>query len=138
MFTIPFACSDLSKTNVWANPLLKDPAIGDFHLLPNSPAIDVGDPADDHSQEPSCQGENNRINAGAYVNTNQATCKEKLGVRGPFKQSQAEHIGDGSVYSFNGRQVGLLGEFSKLTSASVGVYVVCNRESQPRIAYKII
>ena len=43
----------------------------DFHLLPNSPAIDAGDPAADVSLEPKPNG--GRLNLGNYGNTAEAT-----------------------------------------------------------------
>jgi large repetitive protein len=42
----------------------------DFHLQVRSPAIDIGDPNDDYSNEPEPNGD--RINAGIYGNTNTA------------------------------------------------------------------
>jgi len=59
--------------NLEADPLFVDPENGDFHLQPNSPAIDAGDPTDDFSLEPS--GGGGRINMGAYGNTPEATLK---------------------------------------------------------------
>lgn len=43
----------------------------DFHLKPNSPCIDTGDPTSDFSNEPAPNG--GRINIGAYGNTEEAT-----------------------------------------------------------------
>jgi hypothetical protein len=45
----------------------------DYHLLPTSPCIDAGDPADDYSLEPEPNG--GRIDMGAYGNTPEATSK---------------------------------------------------------------
>lgn len=44
-----------------------------YHLQPNSPCIDTGDPTDDFSREPQPNG--GRINMGAYGNTPEATSK---------------------------------------------------------------
>jgi len=57
--------------NIIADPKFVSPASGDFHLLPDSPAIDSGDPADAYDQEPEPNG--NRINMGNYGNTPAAT-----------------------------------------------------------------
>jgi len=74
--------------DISADPLFADPDNGDFHLKsqygrwgPNqeqwvhdsvtSPCIDVGDPADDYSNEPDYP--NGRINLGAYGNTWEAS-----------------------------------------------------------------
>jgi predicted outer membrane repeat protein len=46
---------------------------GDYHLLPDSPCIDAGDPESDFSREPEPNG--GRINMGAYGNTPQAASK---------------------------------------------------------------
>ncbi len=43
----------------------------DFHLKPTSPGIDQGDPDSDWSNEPEENGD--RVNLGAYGNTNEAT-----------------------------------------------------------------
>ena len=53
------------------DPLFVDAEDGDLHLLPDSPAIDTGDPNTDYSNEPSPNG--CRINMGAYGNTDKAT-----------------------------------------------------------------
>ena len=50
--------------------LFEDYANRDFHLQLGSPAIDIGDPNDDYSNEPEPNG--NRINAGIYGNTVEA------------------------------------------------------------------
>jgi len=52
-----------------------DPQFADVacHLKSTSPCIDTGDPADDWSKEPKCNGE--RIDMGAWGNTAQATPK---------------------------------------------------------------
>ncbi|MHC4674926.1 MAG: right-handed parallel beta-helix repeat-containing protein, partial [Planctomycetota bacterium] len=44
---------------------------GDLHLLGHSLGIDTGDPCSDYSNEPQANG--NRINMGAYGNTDEAT-----------------------------------------------------------------
>jgi len=46
---------------------------GDYHLLPDSPCIDAGDPHADFSREPEPNG--GRVNMGAYGNTPQAASK---------------------------------------------------------------
>jgi len=46
---------------------------GNYHLLPNSPCIDSGDPNLDYSVEPKPNGD--RINMGTYGNTWEATSK---------------------------------------------------------------
>ncbi len=56
-----------------ANP---DPNMRDYHLLPDSPCIDAGDPASDFGLEPEPDG--GRINMGVYGNTPEATCKGGL------------------------------------------------------------
>jgi hypothetical protein len=56
--------------NIDADPLFVDPAVGDYHLLPDSPCIDTGDPVSDFSNEPLPNGD--RINMGAYGNTSEA------------------------------------------------------------------
>lgn len=57
--------------NIIGDPLFVDPQNGDFHLKPESPAIDAGDPQSDFSLEPeSAVG---RVNMGAYGNTAEAT-----------------------------------------------------------------
>jgi len=63
----------LVELNITGTPNFVDPENGDFHLLPNSPAIDAGDPTSDYSLEPS--GGGGRINMGAYGNTPEATLK---------------------------------------------------------------
>jgi hypothetical protein len=54
-------------------PYFVDPAKSDYHLLPWSPCIDVGDPTSDFSKEPEPNG--GRINMGAYGNTPEAASK---------------------------------------------------------------
>ena len=44
---------------------------GDYHLLPDSPCIDAGDPNSDFTAEPLPHA--NRINMGAYGGTEQAS-----------------------------------------------------------------
>jgi predicted outer membrane repeat protein len=48
---------------------------GDYHLLPESPCIDAGDPNSDFSLEPAPNG--GRIDMGAYGNTPEATAKRQ-------------------------------------------------------------
>ena len=56
--------------NMDADPLFL--ADGDYHLGPDSPCIDAGDPTDDPGPEPTPHGD--RINLGAYGGTIQAAC----------------------------------------------------------------
>lgn len=62
---------DNCQPNYNFDPLFKNPQADDFHLLPNSPAIDVGNPESDYSQEPLPNG--GRVDLGAYGNTPEAT-----------------------------------------------------------------
>jgi hypothetical protein len=63
------------------NPRFVDQAAGDYHLMFTSPAIDAGDPGDDHSNEPEPNG--GVINMGAYGNTPEASpTLESLSVPG--------------------------------------------------------
>ena len=48
----------------------------DYHLLPESPCIDAGDPNGDFSLEPQPNG--GRVNIGAYGNTPEATAKRQM------------------------------------------------------------
>jgi predicted outer membrane repeat protein len=57
-----------SSNAVWAE--------GDYHLLPESPCIDAGDPNYDFSLEPQPNG--GRVNIGAYGNTPEATATRKM------------------------------------------------------------
>ena len=56
--------------NIDADPLFL--AADDYRLVPGSPCIDAGDPADPVGAEPAHHGD--RINLGAYGGTAQATC----------------------------------------------------------------
>ena len=55
--------------NIHSDPLFIDS--NDYHLLPDSPCIDAGNPSLPWENEPSPNGA--RINMGAYGNTNEAT-----------------------------------------------------------------
>jgi hypothetical protein len=55
--------------NIDADPLFL--TAGDYHLHPDSPCIDAGDPLDDPGEEPAPNGE--RINIGVYGGTVHAT-----------------------------------------------------------------
>ncbi len=57
--------------DISVDPLFVNAATGDYHLSSCSPAIDVGDPTFDYAKEPEPNG--NRINMGAYGNTDEAT-----------------------------------------------------------------
>ncbi|PIZ56673.1 hypothetical protein COY23_02750 [bacterium (Candidatus Torokbacteria) CG_4_10_14_0_2_um_filter_35_8] len=61
-----FGCA-VSITDITADPLYLDAA---YHLDPNSPCKNAGDPLSDYSNEPAPNG--NRINMGAYGNTPEA------------------------------------------------------------------
>ena len=68
---------DYSGTdNINADPCFVAPDSNDFHLLPDSPCIDTGDPSSYFGLEPEPDG--GRINMGAYGNTPEATCKGGL------------------------------------------------------------
>jgi len=54
---------------------------GDYHLLPESPCIDAGDPNYDFSLEPQPNG--GRVNIGAYGNTPEATAKHQMQQKTP-------------------------------------------------------
>jgi len=62
--------------NINVEPQFVDANSGDYHLLPDSPCINAGDPASDFGLEPEPDG--GRINMGAYGNTPEATCKGGL------------------------------------------------------------
>jgi len=62
--------------NIDVGPLFVDSADGDYHLLPDSPCIDAGDPNSEFGLEPEPDG--GRINMGAYGNTPEATSKGGL------------------------------------------------------------
>ncbi len=54
-----------------ARPIFVNVNDHNFRIISNSPTIDAGDPDSEYSNEPEPNG--NRINIGAYGNTNQAT-----------------------------------------------------------------
>lgn len=60
----------ISETKFNTEPKFVDADQYDLHLRANSPCIDAGDPTNDFSNEPNPNG--NRINTGAYGNTNEA------------------------------------------------------------------
>jgi len=111
------------------DPEFVNPSGGDLHLQPTSPAIDAGDPTDDYSLEPTCDGNNTRINMGAYGNTPEATCKQQAAVmpRAQRMTGQAALV-RGHVYSLRGRYLGSASSVQNHRSASAsarpGVYVL--------------
>ena len=72
-FAEPGYWADANDPNIVVEP--NDPNAvwidGDYHLLPDSPCIDAGDPNSDWSNEPWPNGK--RVNMGAYGGTNQAS-----------------------------------------------------------------
>lgn len=71
-------CESCTPNYNW-DPLFKNPQEDDFHLLPNSPAINAGNPDSDYSQEPMPNG--GRVDLGAYGNNIETTSNiEKLPV----------------------------------------------------------
>jgi len=69
--------SGLNNGNFNADPYFSDAESSDYHLLPNSPAVDKGDLLSEYSNEPGANG--NRINIGAYGNTREAAARNKGG-----------------------------------------------------------
>jgi hypothetical protein len=65
--------SGLDTHSISLDPLFKDQPSFDYHLRPNSPAIDAGDPTSDYSLERPPNG--GRIDLGAYGGTPEATGK---------------------------------------------------------------
>ncbi len=61
----------LGEGNINVDPLFSLPSENDYHLLPNSPCIDAGDPNSPWEVEPWSNGA--RVNMGAYGNTPEAT-----------------------------------------------------------------
>ncbi len=55
--------------NIKDDPLFVNAPAGNFHVLPTSPTINKGNPADDYSNEPEPNGY--RIDLGAYGNTSE-------------------------------------------------------------------
>jgi hypothetical protein len=64
---------ELGEGNMDLYPYFVDSVNGDYHLSSWSPCIDAGDPSSPCSEEPSPNGD--RINMGAYGNTEVATSK---------------------------------------------------------------
>jgi len=62
---------DDEQGNISDDPMFIDRASQNYHLLPDSPCIDSGNPASDCSNEPWPNGD--RINIGVYGNTPEAT-----------------------------------------------------------------
>ncbi|MEX0330647.1 MAG: right-handed parallel beta-helix repeat-containing protein [Puniceicoccaceae bacterium] len=57
--------------SLFTDPLFVDPLGGNYHLAPDSPAIDAGNPDTHYQLEPEPAG--GRVNLGAYGNTSEAT-----------------------------------------------------------------
>jgi hypothetical protein len=82
-------------TNTTAAPTFAD---ADYHLATGSVGIDAGDPADDWSKEPKCNGE--RINMGAYGGTVNATptiAAPPMALYGDVNCDGAQDLADFSV-----------------------------------------
>ena len=102
-----YGCPSLDSSNKVLDGILW--ADEDYHLLPQSPGIDAGDPADDYSQEPDCPNGNTAIDLGAFGNTPLATCKQQSSIRPVFltSTSAGSSLRDGlvEVYDCTGRRV---------------------------------
>jgi len=82
-FVRPGRWADADNPDILAKPGDTNAAWfeGDYHLLPESPCIDAGDPNSDFSLEPEPNG--GRVNMGAYGNTPEATAKRQLPEKTP-------------------------------------------------------
>lgn len=72
--TVSYSCIQggfSGEGNIDVDPMFESD--GNYHLLPESPCIDAGDPADSVEAEPLPNG--GRINMGAYGGTINATCR---------------------------------------------------------------
>ena len=80
-----------TKLGYWTDP--NDPNAtwieGNYHLLPDSPCIDAGDPNSDYSLEPKPNG--GRINIGAYGNTPEATSKGRAALQPYDPPNKSRH-----------------------------------------------
>ncbi len=92
---ITYSCiedQDNGTGNIHAEPQFIDSDANDFHLWYSSPAIDAGDPNDSYSNEPAPNG--NRINMGAYGNTDEATSSADTDGDGIADQWEIDHYLD--------------------------------------------
>jgi hypothetical protein len=98
---------DLHSSNVEGSAEFVDKGEGNVKLLSSSLAIDAGRPDDGYSNEPGCDGNNSRINMGAYGNTSQAACGEADAVRNPWFRTQWNWFEPttATVYTVSGRQI---------------------------------
>ncbi len=83
--------------NIIGNPLFVDPQNGDYHLQPNSPAVDAGDPRSDFSLEPVAAV--GRINMGRYGNTAEAVIAGPAAVIIPSQTPAQGSSGGGCTLS---------------------------------------
>ncbi|MBD3239463.1 MAG: hypothetical protein GF331_02685 [Chitinivibrionales bacterium] len=132
---VPFNCGSVGPGNQIGSALFVDVRSGDFRLRPTDPGIDMGDPADEYSLEPTCGGQNTRINMGAFGNTPLATCKEEDSVLPRALQSIAVDKGDiRAVYSLKGRLLSA-SDLGRPTMLPVSVYVL---ETSPAHRYRVV
>ncbi len=69
--TINWGSGNIDADPLFFDPTNPDPNERDYHLMSESPSIDTGDPGSDYANEPQANG--NRINMGAYGNTDEAS-----------------------------------------------------------------
>lgn len=82
-----------TNSNISDEPRFVDPLKNDYHLQPDSPAIDAGDPRSDFYQEPvSAIG---RINPGLYGNTADAAVAAPKASGGGSTQQAGQSTGSG-------------------------------------------
>jgi len=128
------------SNDIKADPLFVDPENGDFHLQPNSPAIDAGDPTDDFSLEPS--GGGGRINMGAYGNTPEATLKG-ASVKHQLKiKTSTGKIKSVSLFDAKGRLINKANSKSTLKNSKLkpGIYFyhIVGTKSETKEKFTII